>query len=240
MNNIIENFDSFSKSKSKKEKTKDNMSIKTKEKVNFVFEDDDDEDTEINDIENILTYKYTEEDENNFDISHMLYQKNTIVDIEQLTYIPFIKIKKMNTFFSFFNKKKKINEIKQIKYLVLFEDNFLYMIKMTLKENNQNNFYKRIGNHYDLYNFKSIKIIDDDIIKGFKKIILIFRKRKENIHKEKIKELHMDYFNAGKFIKILKYYLRKLNIDLNFSNEDIEKIFGKNNKKINSLINNEN
>ncbi len=114
------------------------------------------------------------------------------------------------------------------------------MIKMTLKENNQNNFYKRIGNHYDLYNFKSIKIIDDDIIKGFKKIILIFRKRKDNNHKEKIKELHMDYFNAGKFMKILKYYLRKLNIDLNFSNEDIEKIFGKNNKKINSLINNEN
>ena len=137
-------------------------------------------------------------------------------------------------------EKKKKNIIKEIKYLVLFDENFLYMIKMTLKENNQNNFYKRIGNHYDLYNFKSIKIIDDDIIKGFKKIILIFRKRKENIHKEKIKELHMDYFNAGKFIKILKYYLRKLNIDLNFSNEDIEKIFGKNNKKINSLINNEN
>ena len=240
MNNIIENFDSFSKSKSKKEKTKDNMSIKTKEKVNFVFEDEDDEDTEINDIENILSYEYSEEKENNFDIAHTLYHKNTIVDIEQLTYIPFTKIKKVNNIFSFFNKKNKKKEIKQIKYLVLIDENFLYMIKMTLKENNQNNFYKRIGNHYDLYNFKSIKIIDDDIIKGFKKIILIFRKRKENIHKEKIKELHMDYFNAGKFIKILKYYLRKLNIDLNFSNEDIEKIFGKNNKKINSLINNEN
>ena len=105
MNNILENFDSFSKSK--KEKTKDNMSIKTKEKVNFVFEDDDEEETEINDIENILTYEYSEENENNFDISHILYQKNTIVDIEQLTYIPFIKIKKISTFLNFFGKKKK-------------------------------------------------------------------------------------------------------------------------------------
>ena len=236
MNNIIENFDSFSKSKSKKEKTKDNMSIKTKEKVNFVFEDDDDEDTEINDIENILSYEYSEEKENNFDIAHTLYHKNTIVDIEQLTYIPFIKIKKMNTFFSFFNKKKKINEIKQIKYLVLFEDNFLYMIKMTLKENNQNNFYKRIGNHYNLYNFNNIKITDDEVIKGYKNVILTFMKKKQ-LNKFKVKELHMDFFDAAKFFQILKFYLERINIYFNYNNEDFKRIFSNFNRKVNSLIN---
>ena len=237
MSNIINNILDFSNESSKKKIS--NMSIKQEGKVNFVYEEEDEEENEINDLENIKSFEYSEEEENNFEVSHIIYQKNSIVDIESMPYIPFIKIKKISTFLNFFGKKKN-NIIKEIKYLFLFDKNFLYMIKMTLKENNQNNFYKRIGNHYDLYNFKSIKIIDDDIIKGFKKIILIFRKRKENIHKEKIKELHMDYFNAGKFIKILKYYLRKLNIDLNFSNEDIEKIFGKNNKKINSLINNEN
>ena len=234
MNNILENFDSFSKSK--KEKTKDNMSIKTKEKVNFVFEDDDEEETEINDIENILTYEYSEENENNFDISHILYQKNTIVDIEQLTYIPFIKIKKMNSFFSFFNKKNKKNEIKQVKYLVLFDDNFLYMIKMTLKENNQNNFYKRIGNHYNLYNFNNIKIVDDEIIKGYKNVILTFKK-KNQLNKFKVKELHMDFFDSAKFFKILKFYLDKINIPFNYNNEDFKRIFSNYNRKINSLIN---
>ena len=51
------------------------------------------------------------------------------------------------------------------------------MIKMTLKENNQNNFYKRIGNHYNLYNFNNIKIVDDEIIKGYKNVILTFKKK---------------------------------------------------------------
>jgi len=236
MNNIIENFDSFSKSKSKKEKTKDNMSIKTKEKVNFVFEDDDDEDTEINDIENILSYEYSEEKENNFDIAHTLYHKNTIVDIEQLTYIPFTKIKKVNNIFSFFNKKNKKKEIKQIKYLVLIDENFLYMIKMTLKENNQNNFYKRIGNHYDLYNFINIKIVDDEIIKGYKNVILTFKK-KNQLNKYKVKELHMDFFDAAKFFKILQFYLERINVPFNYNNDDLKKIFSNYNRKVNSLIN---
>lgn len=108
---------------------------------------------------------------------------------------------------------------------------------MTLKENNQNNFYKRIGNHYDLYNFKSIKILDDEIIKGYKNIILTFINKKDDDLNINIKELHMDFINAAKFFKILKFYLEKINIPFNYHNDDFERIFGRNNRKVNNLLN---
>ena len=212
------------------------MSIKTEEgKVNFVFDEDDEEDSDSNDIDNILSFEYTEDEENYFDISHVIYQKNTVVDIESLPAIPFTKIKKVSNFFLIFGKNNE--NIKHIKYLVMFDENFMYTIKMTLKENNQNNFYKRIGNHYDLYNFKSIKILDDEIIKGYKNIILTFINKKDDDLNINIKELHMDFINAAKFFKILKFYLEKINIPFNYNNDDFERIFGRNNRKVNSLLN---
>ena len=212
------------------------MSIKTEEgKVNFVFDEDDEEDSDSNDIDNILSFEYNEDKENYFDISHVIFQKNTVVDIESLHAIPFTKIKKVSNFFSIFGKNNE--NIKHIKYLVMFDENFMYMIKMTLKENNQNNFYKRIGNHYDLYNFKSIKILDDEIIKGYKNIILTFINKKDDDLNINIKELHMDFINAAKFFKILKFYLEKINIPFNYHNDDFERIFGRNNRKVNNLLN---
>ena len=239
--NIIENLTNYdtnflSSNTKNKEKPKDNMSIKTEEgKVNFVFDEDDEEDSDSNDIDNILSFEYTEDEENYFDISHVIYQKNTVVDIESLPAIPFTKIKKVSNFFSIFGKNNE--NIKHIKYLVMFDENFMYMIKMTLKENNQNNFYKRIGNHYDLYNFKSIKILDDEIIKGYKNIILTFINKKDDDLNINIKELHMDFINAAKFFKILKFYLEKINIPFNYHNDDFERIFGRNNRKVNSSLN---
>ena len=50
------------------------------------------------------------------------------------------------------------------------------MIIVTLKVNNQTNFSKKIGNYYNLNNFNNIKIIDDEIIKGNKNVILILKK----------------------------------------------------------------
>ena len=240
--NIIENLTNYdtnflsSSSSKNKEKPKDNMSIKTEEgKVNFVFDEDDEEDSDSNDIDNILSFEYNEDKENYFDISHVIFQKNTVVDIESLPSIPFTKIKKVSNFLSFFGKNNET--IKQIKYLVMFDENFMYMIKMTLKENNQNNFYKRIGNHYDLYNFKSIKILDDEIIRGYKNIILTFMNKTDDDMNINIKELHMDFVNAVKFYKILKFYLERINIPFNYNNDDFERIFGRNNRKVNSLLN---
>ena len=240
VNNIIDNFTNYDSgfnplsSGKNKEKSKANMSIKTEEKVNFVFEEDDEEDQDINDIDNILSFEYSEEKENSFEISHVIYQKNTIVDIESMPYIPFSKIKKVSSILSFFGNNKE--ETQEIKYLVVFDENFLYMVKMTLKENNQNNFNKRVGNHYDLYNFQNLHIFDDEIIRGYKLLKLSFINRKDNSH-EKVKELHMDFINAVKFLKILKFYLERINIPFNYTNEDLERIFGRTNRKVNSLTN---
>ena len=240
VNNIIDNFTNYDSgfnplsSGKNKEKSKANMSIKTEEKVNFVFEEDDEEDQDINDIDNILSFEYSEEKENSFEISHVIYQKNTIVDIESMPYIPFSKIKKVSSILSFFGNNKE--ETQEIKYLVVFDENFLYMVKMTLKENNQNNFNKRVGNHYDLYNFQNLHIFDDEIIRGYKLLKLSFLNRKDNSH-EKVKELHMDFINAVKFLKILKFYLERINIPFNYTNEDLERIFGRKNRKVNSLTN---
>ena len=52
-----------------------------------------------------------------------------------------------------------------------------------------------------------------------------------------IKELHMDFVNAVKFYKILKFYLERINIPFNYNNDDFERIFGRNNRKVNSLLN---
>ena len=91
------------------------MSIKTEEgKVNFVFDEDDEEDSDSNDIDNILSFEYTEDEENYFDISHVIYQKNTVVDIESLHAIPFTKIKKVSNFFQFSEKIMKISNILNI------------------------------------------------------------------------------------------------------------------------------
>ncbi len=105
MSNIINNILDFSNESSKKKIS--NMSIKQEGKVNFVYEEEDEEENEINDLDNIKSFEYSEEEENNFEVSHIIYQKNTIVDIESMPYVPFTKIKKVSTFLNFFGKKKK-------------------------------------------------------------------------------------------------------------------------------------
>ena len=120
VHNIIDNFTNYdsnflSSNSKNKEKPKDNMSIKTEEgKVNFVFDEDDEEDSDSNDIDNILSFEYNEDKENYFDISHVIYQKNTVVDIESLPAIPFTKIKKVSNFFQFSEKIMKISNILNI------------------------------------------------------------------------------------------------------------------------------
>ena len=120
VHNIIDNFTNYdsnflSSNSKNKEKPKDNMSIKTEEgKVNFVFDEDDEEDSDSNDIDNNLSFEYIEDEENYFDISHVIYQKNTVVDIESLPAIPFTKIKKVSNFFQFSEKIMKISNILNI------------------------------------------------------------------------------------------------------------------------------
>ena len=100
------------------------------------------------------------------------------------------------------------------------------MINMTNKENNQNNFFKKIGNHYDLRCINSIDIKDDFIIKdnGNKVITLLFILDNDvNNFKSVVKHFHFSFDNAVKFFKILKFYLTKLNIPMNYKDQSFEK-----------------
>ena len=54
-----------------------------------------------------------------------------------------------------FGNKKLFREIK---YFAVFDEPFLYMINMTTKDNNQNNFFKKVGNHYYLTKVSNIEI----------------------------------------------------------------------------------
>ena len=45
---------------------------------------------------------------------------------------------------------------------------------MTQKDNNQNNFFKKIGNHYDLTKVSDIEIKDDEVLIGKKLIKIVF------------------------------------------------------------------
>ena len=100
------------------------------------------------------------------------------------------------------------------------------MINMSLKENNQNNFYKKIGNHYDLQLISNIDI-RDDIEKGRKIITLLFiLDNNIETYKSITKEFYFDFNNAVKFFNILKFYLSRLGIPLNYQNEEFAKMNG--------------
>ena len=129
-------------------KKENKMTIKTEknQNKNYNFDLDDDEEEEqttsnsnknfLNEINNDQN-DYFEEEEDSILNAHRVFTKKSFLDIEGMPYVPFIKIKKTENFLSIFGIKKNI-QFKEIKYLVLFDEHFIYMINMTIKENNQN------------------------------------------------------------------------------------------------------
>jgi hypothetical protein len=225
-------------------KKENKMTIKTEknQNKNYNFDLDDDEEEEqttsnsnnhlyqnfLNEINNEEN-EYFEEEEDSILNAHRVFTKKSFLDIEGMPYVPFIKIKKNENFLSILGIKKNI-QFKEIKYLVLFDEHFIYMINMTIKENNQNNFFKKIGNHFDLKKLTKIDIKDDQKNSNIKIITLLFVLDNDvNNFKSKIKEFYFDYENGVKFFKILKFYLKKNNIPISFVNNNVERI-----NKINS------
>ena len=204
---------------SKKDDSKNNTIIKSS-KGQFDFsEEDDEEDTKQkksqteSDSHNI-NFEYSEPEEDYWKIAHRLYLKNSMVDIEPLPYVPFIKVKKNDNILSLIGFGKK-NQIKEIKYFAVFDEHFIYMINMTTKDNNQNNFFKKIGNHYDLTKVSNIEIRDDEILEGKKVIKLVFLLDNDSNNFKTIeKELHFEKNDAKKFFEILKFYLKKYDVPL--------------------------
>ena len=211
-----------------KDDSKNNTIIKSS-KGQFDFsEEDDDEDSKPkkNQAESDSkdkNFEYSEPEEDYWRIAHRLYLKNSMVDIEPLPYVPFIKVKKNDNILSLIGFGKK-NQIKEIKYFAVFDEHFLYMINMTTKDNNQNNFFKKIGNHYDLTKISNIEIKDDEILEGKKSIKLVFLLDNDGNNFNTIeKELHFEKNDAKKFFEILKFYLKKYDVPLIFQEKGKDK-----------------
>jgi len=209
-----------------KDEPKNNTVIKPS-KGQFDFSDeDDDEETKPKKNQNEsestdVNYEYSEPEEDYWKIAHRLYLKNSMVDIEPLPYVPFIKIKKNDNILSLigFGNKKPFREIK---YFAVFDEHFLYMINMTQKDNNQNNFFKKIGNHYDLTKVSDIEIKDDEVLIGKKLIKIVFLIDDNNNFSTITKEFHFEKNDAIKFFSILKFYLKKYGVPLIFKDENKE------------------
>ena len=131
------------------------------------------------------------------------------------------KIKKNDNILSLigFGNKKPFREIK---YFAVFDEHFLYMINMTQKDNNQNNFFKKIGNHYDLTKVSDIEIKDDEVLIGKKLIKIVFLIDDNNNFSTITKEFHFEKNDAIKFFSILKFYLKKYGVPLIFKDENKE------------------
>ena len=216
----------------KKKEDSNKMTIKeSSSDVQLNFDLDDDEHTttpslKFSPLKTQVLSEYKESIEEEWLIAHRIYNKKMLVDIEQMPYVPFIKKKKIEnviTMLGFGNSKQKI---KEIKYIALFDEHFIYMINMSLKENNQNNFNKKIGNHYDLKMLSNIDI-KEDTEKGRKLITLLFiLDNNIETYKSIAKEFYLENENAVKFFNILKFYLEHLGIPLNYQNEQFARTNG--------------
>ena len=94
-------------------------------------------------------------------MAHCVYVKNSLININMFNYVPFIKIKKKTEgLFSYIGFGTE--EIKEIKYLVGFDEHFIYMITLNKEENkNDNDAMKTIGNHYDINQITNIEVLNE-------------------------------------------------------------------------------
>lgn len=170
------------------------------------------------------TFTFNEPDEHPWLIAHRIFPKKSIVDIENMPYVPFIKIKKKENVLSFIGFGSSQPKYKEINYLALFDERFIYMINMSHKENTKSSTLKRIGRHYDMKLITNIDI-KNSIDKGKKIISLLFILDNDvDSFKSIVKEFHFEYTNAVKFFQILKFYLEKLNIPLNYKDDEFSKV----------------
>ena len=177
-----------------------------------------------NNTSTTYTFTFNEPEEHPWLIAHRIFPKKSIVDIENMPYVPFIKIKKKENVLSFIGFGSSQPKYKEINYLALFDERFIYMINMSHKENTKSSTLKRIGRHYDMKLITNIDIKNSSD-KGKKIISLLFILDNDvDSFKSIVKEFHFEYLNAVKFFQILKFYLEKLNIPLNYKDDEFSKV----------------
>jgi len=191
-------------------------------------------------------------------MAHCVYVKNSLININMLNYVPFIKLKKRSegllSYIGFGTEG-----IHEIKYLAGFDEHFMYMINLMKDENkNDKDAMKTIGNHYDIIQITNIEVVPDTNNKNRIIITILFVLDNDvDNYVSKIKKFYFERPNALKFLKLLKLYLNMYKVKVTFTNkvfkdfnfnedkekkekkEDIEKEEIKEKEKDKDIINNE-
>ena len=166
-------------------------------------------------------------------MAHCVYVKNSLININTLNYVPFIKLK---------NKKEGLlsyigfgsDTSFEVKYLVGFDEHFIYMIDLSKEENkDDNDAMKTIGNHYDITKISNIEIIKDNSRDKIVVTILFVLDNDVDNFNSKVKKFYFEKQNALKFLKLLKAYLNNYKKKITFN----DKVFGDIN--FNEIKNNE-
>ena len=155
-------------------------------------------------------------------MAHCVYVKNSLININTLTYVPFIKKKK---------KKEGIlsyigfgtESLDEVEYLVGFDEHFIYMIDLSKEENkDEKDAMKTIGNHYDITKISNIEVVEDNNKNKILITILIVLDNDVDNFNSKVKKFYFEKQNALKFLRLLKAYLNNYKIKITFN----DKVFG--------------
>ena len=152
-------------------------------------------------------------------MAHCVYVKNSLININMLNYVPFIKLKKRSEgLFSYIGFGAE--GIHEIKYLAGFDEHFIYMINLMKDENkNDNDAMKTIGNHYDILQITNIEVVQDTNNKNRIVITILFVIDNDvDNYVTKIKKFYFEKPNALKFLKMLKLYLNMYKVKVTFNN----------------------
>ena len=109
------------------------------------------------------------------------------------------------------------------KYLVGFDEHFIYMIDLAKEENkDDNDAMKTIGNHYDITKISNIEITEDNSKNRILVTILFVLDNDVDNFISKVKKFYFEKPNALRFLKLLKAYLNNYKKRITFN----DKVFG--------------
>ena len=155
-------------------------------------------------------------------MAHCVYVKNSLININMLNYVPFTKLKKKSegllSYIGFGTEG-----IQEMKYLVGFDEHFMYMINLSKNENkNDNDAMKTIGNHYDINQITNIEV-EQDLNNNNRILITILFVLDNDVNNyiTKIKKFYFERPNALRFLKMLKLYLNMYKVKVTL----IDKVF---------------
>ena len=155
-------------------------------------------------------------------MAHSVFVKNSLIDINTVNYVPFIKLKKKQEgLLSYIGLGGSDTSFDEVKYLAGFDEHFIYMINLSKEENKDEKDEKKIvGNHYDITKISNIEIIVDNT-RILVTILFVLDNDVDNFN-SKIKKFYFEKQNAFKFLSMLKAYLNNYKTKITFT----DKVFG--------------